>query len=73
MRIQINSVLLADEYEQTWVDYCTDLVGEDAAQAAADMLASMVSAEIYGEEAVEAYKEGGMAYCCEFTQDLEIL
>jgi len=43
---------------------------EENAQAAYEKLASMVSAEIYGEEAVKAYADGGAAYCCAFTQGL---
>lgn len=51
-------VILSDEYKQIWLDNCKALVGEDNAQAAYEKLASMVSGEIYGEEAVEAYADG---------------
>lgn len=53
--------LLADEYEDLWLKDSGELVGEENAAAAYEMLASMVTAEIYGEDAVEAYKEGGGA------------
>ncbi len=66
-------VILDDAYTQTWLDDCAALVGKDNAQAAYDKLKSMVTAEIYGEAAVEAYKNGGGAYCCEFTQDVAVL
>lgn len=66
-------VILADEYEQVWLDNCTALVGEENAEAAYEKLASMVTGEIYGEEAVEAYADGGAVYDCAFTQGLSIL
>lgn len=64
-------VVLADEYHQTWLDNCASLVGEENAESAAEMLSSMVTGTLTGEDAVSAYKDGGMAYCCEFLQDVE--
>lgn len=61
-------VILSDEYKQIWLDNCKALVGEDNAQAAYEKLASMVSGEIYGEEAVEAYADGNGVYDCHFTE-----
>ena len=63
-------VILADDYTQTWIDDCKEIVGEDNAEAAYEKLKSMVTGEVYGEEAVEAYKDGGGAYFCGFTQDM---
>lgn len=63
-------VILDDAYTQTWVDDCAAIVGEENAQAAYEKLKSMVTADIYGEEAVEAYQNGGGAYFCGFTQDV---
>ena len=63
-------VILADDYTQTWIDDCKEIVGEDDAEAAYEKLKSMVTGEVYGEEAVEAYKDGGGAYFCGFTQDM---
>ena len=63
-------VILADDYTQTWLDDCKELVGEDNAEAAYEKLKSMVTGEVYGEEAVEAYKDGSGAYFCGFTQDM---
>ena len=40
------------------------------AQAAFDKLSSMVSGEIYGEEAVKAYADGKGVYECHFTQQV---
>lgn len=61
-------VILSDQYEQLWLDNCEALVGEENAQAAYDKLASMVSGEIYGEDAVEDYADGNGVYDCHFTE-----
>ena len=66
-------VILADEYKQTWLDVCTALVGEDNAEAAFEKLSSMVTGDVYGEDAVEAYANGGGAYFCGFTNSLATL
>lgn len=66
-------VILADEYKQTWLDVCTALVGEDNAEAAFEKLSSMVTSDVYGEDAVEAYANGGGAYFCGFTNSLATL
>lgn len=66
-------VILADEYTQTWLDDCAPLVGEENAEAAYEKLSSMVTGDVYGEEAVTAYANGGGAYFCGFTQDMVTL
>ena len=66
-------VILADEYEQTWLDDCKALVGEENAQAAYEKLASMVTGELYGEDAVKAYADGNGVYDCEFTEGVNTL
>ena len=66
-------VILADKYQQTWLDDCTALVGEENAEAAFEKLSSMVTGDVYGEDAVEAYANGGDAYFCGFTNDLATL
>lgn len=66
-------VILADEYQQTWLDDCTALVGEDNAEGAFEKLSSMVTGDVYGEDAVKAYANGGGAYFCGFTNDLVTL
>lgn len=66
-------VILSDEYEKLWIDNCGELVGEENAKAAYEKLASMVSGEIYGEEAVEAYADGSGVYDCSFTQGVDTL
>lgn len=64
-------VVLADEYEQIWLDESSKIVGDENAEGAYEMMASMVTGSLTGEDAVEAYKDGGGAYCCEFLQDVE--
>lgn len=64
-------VVLADEYHQVWLDASAELVGEENAEAAVEMMTSMVTGTVTGEEAAEAYKDGNMAYCCDFLQDVE--
>ena len=61
-------VVLDDEYHQLWLDDSTKLVGEENAEAAVEKISSMVTGTVTGEDAVEAYKDGNMAYDCEFQQ-----
>lgn len=62
-----------EKYQQIWIDDCTELVGEENAEEAYDKLASMVSGTIYGEEAVEAYKDGDGVYDCSFKEGVNKL
>ena len=64
-------VVLADEYHQIWLDASAEIVGEENAEAAVEKLTSMVTGTVTGEEAVKAYKDGNMAYCCDFLQGVE--
>lgn len=66
-------VILADKYEQTWLDNCTDLVGKENAQASYEKLKSMVTGKVYGEDAVKAYADGNGVYDCDFTQGVDTL
>ena len=66
-------VILDEKYHQLWIDDCTELVGEENAEAAYEKLASMVSGTVYGEEAVEAYKDGNGVYHCSFTEGVNTL
>ena len=64
-------LFLDKKYEQTWLSDCAKLVGEDKAKESFDMFVSFIKGYIYGEKAVEAYKdkEAG-TYFCGFTQNL---
>ncbi len=66
-------VILDEQYKQIWLDDCASLVGKDNAEASYEKLTSMVTGEVYGEDAVKAYKNGNAAYFCGFTQDLSKL
>lgn len=66
-------VILDDDYKDTWINYSAEIVGSDNANAAAEKLKSMVTGEVYGEDAVEAYADGNSAYYCGFTQGLNKL
>lgn len=64
-------VVLSDEYSQLWLDDSAELVGEENAEGAVEMMTSMVTGTVTGEEAVEAYQDGSMAYCCDFLQGVD--
>ena len=66
-------VILDSQYDPLWLDDCAALVGEENAQAAYEKLSSMVTGTIYGEEAVQAYANGGGVYDCSFTEGLVTL
>lgn len=61
-------VILSEEYNQLWLDDSAAIVGQDNAQAAVDKMSSMVTGSVTGQEAVDAYKDGNMAYDCDFLQ-----
>lgn len=70
--IELWPVIMAEEYAQDWLDDTAAVVGDEAAESSVEMLQAMVTGDIYGEEAVEAYKDGDhMAFFCGFTQDVE--
>lgn len=64
-------VILADKYNQTWLDDSAAIVGDENAADAVEKMSSMVTGTVTGEDAVEAYKDGNMAYDCEFLQNVE--
>ncbi len=67
-------VLLADEYKQEWLENCREFVGEAKAKESAEMLASMVTGKVYGQEAIEKYKDSERtAFFCGFTQSIHTI
>lgn len=64
-------VILSDEYKQLWLDDSAAIVGDDNAGAAFEKMSSMVTGTVTGEDAVAAYKDGNMAYDCEFLQNVK--
>lgn len=66
---QLWDVLLADEYKEEWINDCTEIVGQENAADVVEMLQASVTGTIYGEEAVEAYKDSdSMAFDCDFLE-----
>ena len=65
----------ADENQDAAKQLLVDLTGsyQELWPAAYDKLASMVSGTIYGEEAVEAYKDGDGVYDCSFKEGVNKL
>lgn len=64
-------IILSDEYDQLWLDDSAELVGEENAEGAVEKMTSMVTGTVTGEEAVKAYQDGDMAYCCGFLQGVD--
>lgn len=64
-------VVLGEDYNQIWLNESAAIVGEENAQAAVDKMQSMVTGEMYGEEAVATYTADQMAYDCAFIQNVE--
>ena len=64
-------VVLADDYDQLWLDDSAELVGEENAEGAVEKLTSMVTGTVTGQEAVDAYQDGNIAYCCDFLQGVD--
>ena len=64
-------IVLSDEYKQLWLDDSAAIVGDDNAEAAFEKMSSMVTGTVTGEAAVDAYKDGNMAYDCEFLQNVD--
>ena len=67
-------VILADDYEAVWYDSVEAIIGEEKAQEYTDMLRGCISADIYGDEAVEAYKDAeGCMFDCYFINGVQKL
>ncbi|MBQ9031254.1 MAG: hypothetical protein IJ106_16225 [Parasporobacterium sp.] len=64
-------VILSEEYAQVWYDYIAAIVGEENAAATAAGLQGSISSELYGEEAIEAFADGGMAFDCWYINDVQ--
>ncbi len=64
-------VILSDEYDPLWLDDSAKLVGKENAENAVKKMTTMVTGTVTGEEAVKAYQNGGMAYCCDFLQGVD--
>ena len=66
------TVILDSQYDDLWLSKAAAIVGEDAAQENVDYLKGFISADIYGEEAVEAYKDAGyFMFDCWYLADVD--
>lgn len=65
---ELFDTITVPEYDQLWLDNCTEVLGEEMAPEAAEMLKTVCNADIYGQEAIDAYGDGseGAAFCCGF-------
>ncbi len=66
-------VILDEAYDQIWLDSAAAVVGEDAAEESVDMLKAYISSDLYGEDAIEAYADGGAAFNCWYINEVETL
>ena len=58
-------VILDEQYDNYWNEKCASIVGQDAAEASAQMLKSSISRDIYGQEAIDVYaRSGDMGFDC---------
>lgn len=48
-------VILDETYSDVWTQKCAAVIGDDGAEAAAEMLKTYISRDIYGQDAVDAY------------------
>ncbi|MBN7772607.1 hypothetical protein JYB65_04465 [Clostridium aminobutyricum] len=63
---------LAAEYDQDWLDSCAAIVGKEKAQDAVNTLKASVSGTVYGQEAVDKYKDSDrFSFNCDFTQNVQ--
>ena len=66
------TVILDDQYDDIWMAKAVPIVGEDTARENVDYLKGFISADIYGEEAVEAYKDAGyFMFDCWYLDDVD--
>ena len=49
------TVILDEKYDDVWLEKCAAVVGDEAADASAEMLKTYISRDIYGQDAVDAY------------------
>lgn len=66
--VELFPEMAKEEYRQLWLDAAAPLVGEEYAEDATDLLLSMCMAEIYGDEATQAYENDpeSMRFDCYF-------
>ncbi len=69
--VNLFDVILAEDCQGLWHDYIGAVVGEDLADDSAAALQASISSDLYGEAAIEAFAQGGMAFDCFFINGAE--
>ncbi len=66
--VELFPEMAREEYHDDWIASAAPLVGEENAEAAVEMMLSMCTAEIYGEEAIAQYAQNpeSMRFNCYF-------
>ena len=67
--VNLFEVIVSDEWNPTWQDYISAIVGEEDAPMYVTMLQSSVTSDLYGEEAAEAFAEGSPRFDCWYIND----
>ncbi len=69
--VSLFGVIISDEWTPVWQEYISAVLGEDAAPEMTQRLQSSITSELYGEEAVAAFADGGYAFDCDFINGAE--
>lgn len=64
--VSLFDVIISDRWTPVWQDYIAAVVGEDAAADTTARLQGSITSDLYGEEAVKAFANGGYAFNCDF-------
>ncbi len=62
-------VILDEQYDQIWLDSSAAVIGEDMAEEAVASLKEYISSDLYGEDAIAAFSDGGYAFDCWYIND----
>ena len=71
--VSLFDTIVTEKWNPLWVDYISAVVGEDMAPAMAAALQGSVTSELYGEDAIEAFSDGGYAFDCHFINGAQSL
>ena len=64
--VSLFDVIISDQWTPVWQDYIAAVAGEEAAPEMTARLQSSITSDLYGEEAAEAFADGGYAFDCDF-------
>ncbi|MBR6029512.1 MAG: hypothetical protein IKP40_10530 [Clostridia bacterium] len=71
--VSLFDTIVTEEWNPLWVDYIGAVMGEDMAPAMAAALQGSVTSDLYGDEAIAAFAEGGYAFDCHFISGAQSL